>query len=254
MTAAWSGPPTLIELGSGSAEKTGWLISAILSRYGYLHYVPIDVSEAAVEKSAQLLVSTFPNLRITAYVGDYRGILANVVSKFHGPKLLVFLGSSLGNYLDADAVTLLRSVADVMSVHDRFLLGTDMAKEAHVLQAAYDDPQGVTARFNRNLLLRINRELGGDFVPERFQHRAVYRPDLGRVEMHLVSSIDQVVNVPAARLQVQFQQGEWIHTENSYKYTLEHLQRLSSLGGFDEEAAWNDIQGWFRIQTWRIRG
>jgi dimethylhistidine N-methyltransferase len=243
--------PTLIELGSGSAEKTRRLIAAGLARYGRLHYVPIDVSSSAVEDSGRALVRAFPALRVTAYVGDYRECLAEAAAKARGPKLLVFLGSSLGNYEPGAATSLLDVMARLMGPADRLLLGTDMAKDASVLEPAYDDSQGVTDRFNRNLLVRINRELFADFHPERFRHRAVYRADLGRVEMHLVSLADQLVSVPAAGLEIRLRAGESIHTENSYKYTSATLRHLADRSGFVEEAFWSDPKGWFRVQRWR---
>ncbi len=253
MTSGWPEPPTLIELGSGSAEKTERLIAAALEQYGRLHYVPIDVSGSAVEASARNLVRAFPALRVTGYVGDYHASLTPIAARFRGPKLFVFLGSSLGNYEPEEAAALLGKVADVMRPDDAFLLGTDLAKDAAVLEAAYDDAQGVTARFNLNLLARINRELGGDFAPERFRHRAVYRPGPGRVEMHLVSLTDQTVRVAAAGLTAHFTEGESIHTENSHKYTPEALRDLAARAGFVEESAWSDPEGWFRVQRWRTR-
>jgi dimethylhistidine N-methyltransferase len=251
MTAGWPEPPALIELGSGSAEKTRRLIAAALGRYGRLHYVPIDVSPDAVAASARQLVRAFPALRVTAYVGDYHASLAEAAAHVCSPKLVAFLGSSLGNYEPEAAASLLSAVSRVLGPDDRFLLGTDMAKDASVLEPAYDDAQGVTARFNRNLLVRINRELQADFSPDHFAHRATYRPDLGRVEMHLESLSDQVVTIPGCRLRVLFSRGETIHTENSHKYTPESLRALASLGGFAEESSWTDPRGWFRVQRWR---
>ncbi len=252
MVAGWSEPPTLIELGSGSAEKTERLIAAALQRYGRLHYVPIDVSGTAVEASARHLVRTFPALRVTGHVGDYHGSLAPAAARFRGPKLFVFLGSSLGNYEPDAATELLDHLARVMTPDDALLLGTDLAKDAALLEAAYDDAQGVTARFTLNLLTRINRELGGDFALDQFRHRATYRPDLGRVEIYLDSLADQTVHVPAASLTAFFQAGESIHTENSHKYTFAALHDLAGCSGFTEESSWTDSQSWFRVQRWRV--
>lgn len=253
MIDGWTAPPTMVELGSGSAEKTRRLIAATLLRHGRLHYVPIDVSASAVDDSARALVKRFSALRVTAYVGDYLQSLAEIAARVPGPKLLVFLGSSLGNYEPEAAALLLAALAKVMGPDDRLLIGTDLAKSASVLEAAYDDAQGVTARFNRNILVRINRELGADFAPERFNHQAVYREDRERVEMHLVSQEDQVVNIPAADLTVRFARGDSIHTENSHKYTPASLLDLAGRGGFAEEASWTDPRGWFRVQRWRLR-
>ena len=253
MVAGWLGAPVMIELGSGSSTKTRRLIASALGLYGRLHYVPIDVSPTALVDSAGTLVRTFPQLRVTGYVADYRGALAGIAAQIPGPKLWVFLGSSLGNYEADDAVGLLRRVAATMDASDRLLLGTDLIKDRATLEAAYDDAQGVTARFNLNLLARINRELGADFRLEAFAHHAVYREDLGRVEMHLVSRSDQVVRIPRAELDVRFLQGESIHTENSHKYTPEGLRDLAARSGFLEEEAWSDRDGLFRVQRWRPR-
>lgn len=245
--------PAIVELGSGSAEKTRRLIAAALEHYGSLTYIPVDVSASAVEDSARQLCRLFPTLRVSAYVGDYRDCLTQIAGRVEGAKLVVFLGSSLGNYDDAAAVALLRMVAGVMRPEDRLLLGTDLAKDRTILESAYDDAQGVTARFNLNMLHRINRELGGDFNTEHFRHRAVYREDLGRVEMHLESLVEQTVSVRASDVSVRIREGERIHTENSYKYTLTALTKLAEGSGFEPEAAWTDEKHWFRVQRWKLR-
>ncbi|SIO25515.1 dimethylhistidine N-methyltransferase [Singulisphaera sp. GP187] len=253
MVAGWSREPAMIELGSGSSSKTKWLIAAAISQYGNLHYVPIDVSPAPLIESAQALVRHFSAVRVTGYVANYRDALATLPERIPGPRLWVFLGSSLGNYAADEACELLTQVAAAMGEDDRLLLGTDLAKDAATLEAAYDDAAGVTARFNLNLLTRINRELGADFDLDRFTHRAVYRPELGRVEMHLVSRVDQIVRIPGASLTVELAAGELIHTENSHKYSLDGLAELAHGAGFAEEATWTDRQGLFRVQRWRLR-
>jgi dimethylhistidine N-methyltransferase len=244
---------TIVELGSGSARKTQRLIAASLSRYGRLHYVPIDVSPSALEDSAGRLAGRFPSLRVTGYVADYRRGLERITARPNGPRLIVFLGSSLGNYDMGPAAELLSAVARTMRPTDRLLLGTDLAKDRAVLEAAYDDAQGITAAFDLNLLHRINRELSADFDVASFRHRATYRPDRGRVESHLVSTREQTVHVPAGGLTTRFLRGETIHTENSHKYTPEMLAGLAEVAGFVEEAAWTDRRGWFRVQRWRLR-
>jgi L-histidine N-alpha-methyltransferase len=245
--------PTIIELGSGSAVKTQRLIAAGLRRHDRLHYVPIDVSPSALEDSARRLTRRFPSLRVTGYVADYRGGLEQIMARTKGPRLIVFLGSSLGNYEMEAATDLLTLIWRTMRPDDRLLLGTDMAKERSLLEAAYDDARGVTAAFNLNLLHRINRELGADFQVEAFEHQVVYDPDRGRVEMHLLNTREQTVHVPAADLTIRFEKGESIHTENSHKYTPDMLSHLQSRAGFQEEAAWTDDRGWFRLQRWRLR-
>jgi L-histidine Nalpha-methyltransferase len=253
MVAGWDRAPTMIELGSGSSSKTRRLIAAAIRRHGALHYVPIDVSATILAESARGLVARFPTLRVTGYVANYRDELARVAAQVPGPKLWVFLGSSLGNYEGDDAAGLLGQMARASGPDDRLLLGTDLDKDPRILEAAYDDFRGVTAQFNRNLLARINRELGADFVPEQFDHRAVYRRDAGRVEMHLVSRIDQDVQIPGADLTVRFAEGESIHTESSHKYTPDGLRALAGRSGFAEETTWGDRRGWFQVQRWRPR-
>jgi L-histidine Nalpha-methyltransferase len=252
MLAGWTSAPALIELGSGSASKTQRLIAAALRRHGKLHYHPIDVSPTALEGSAHALIRRFPELHVTGYVANYRASLAAVAAQIPGPKLWLFLGSSLGNYDHEAAVDLLAQVARTAGPDDRLLFGTDLSKDRVTLEAAYNDAQGVTAQFNKNLLVRINRELGADFDLDLFTHEARYREDLSRIEIHLVSRSRQVVRIPAAALAVEFDEGESIHTENSQKYTPEMLRALADRAGFIEEAAWMDRQGLFRVQRWRI--
>jgi dimethylhistidine N-methyltransferase len=252
MVAGWDQAPAMIELGSGSSSKTRRLIAAAIRRFGWLHYIPIDVSPTILAESARVLAGRFPALRVTGHVANYRTELSRVAAKVSGPKLWVFLGSSLGNYDPEEANRLLARIARVSGPGDRLLLGTDLDKDPRVLEAAYDDAQGVTAQFNRNLLTRINRELGADFVPDRFVHRAIYRREAGRVEMHLVSRTDQVVRIPGADLRaVHFDEGESIHTENSHKYSPDALRSLARRSGYAEEAAWRDSQNLFQVQRWR---
>lgn len=251
MVGGWLRAPAMIELGSGSSTKTRRLLGASLEAYGDLHYVPIDVSSTILEASALALVDDFERLRITGYVGDYRGALGEIARRIRGPKLIVFLGSSLGNYEHDEAVALLRDVATAMQPGDRLLLGTDLAKDKATLEAAYDDAQGVSAAFNLNILARINRELGADFAPGAFRHEARYEPARGRVEMHLVSRERQIVRIPGAGIDVAFAEGESIHTENSHKYTLTQLADIASRAGLAEETSWTDAEARFRVQRWQ---
>ena len=253
MVAGWLADPVLVELGSGSSSKTRRLLEAALRVYGRLHYVPIDVSRSILTESASALVNQYPNLRVTGYSANYRDALTRIAGRFDRPKLIVFLGSSMGNYEVEAAVDLLQLIAQGMDPADRLLLGTDLDKNEAKLLAAYDDADGVTARFNLNLLDRINRELGGDFALDQFRHESRYNPDLHRVEMHLVSQRDQTVTIPAAAISARFAAGESIHTENSHKYTLDLLRKLAERAGFEEEAAWTDTARQFRVQRWRLR-
>ncbi len=253
MVAGWDEAPAMIELGSGSSTKTRHLIGAALETYGELHYVPIDVSPTILEASARELVADYLPLRVTGYAGDYHAALEEIARRIQRPKCVLFLGSSLGNYEDDQAASLLAHVARSMGPEDRLLLGTDLIKDRSTLESAYDDAQGVTAAFNRNLLVRINRELGGDFALDAFRHEARFCEDRERVEMHLVSLRDQAVSIPGADLAVSFARGESIHTENSHKYPIAGLARLATRAGFVEEASWTDAHGRFRVQRWRTR-
>jgi dimethylhistidine N-methyltransferase len=253
MLAGWDHPPTLVELGSGSSIKTRRLLEAGVDTYGSLHYIPIDVSAAILEESVPPLVAAYPALRVTGYVADYRTALESICRTVTGPKLVVFLGSSLGNYDAVESRRFLRGIARQLGPRDRFLLGTDLDKDPARLIAAYDDAAGVTAAFNKNLLERINQELGGNFHLDRFRHEARYDPGKQRIEMHLVSEIPQVVDIPGSGVTVLFGEGESIHTESSHKYTPAGLAELAAASGFEEEAAWTDDEGLFRVERWRPR-
>jgi L-histidine Nalpha-methyltransferase len=237
---------TLVELGSGSAAKTRLVIEALLRRQETLRYMPVDISRTALEGSAWELLAAYPPLLVDAVVAEYqeglrhlRG-LAGLNAGAGNPKLVLWLGSNVGNLTRADAAVFLRRVRETMSPHDRLLIGVDVRKDRAVLEPAYDDAQGVTARFNKNLLARINRELGGHFDPDAFTHRAVYHEPEGRIAMYLVSRHDQVVPVDALHLRVPFAAGEAIHTEDSYKYSHEEIRSLAAAAGYAVERQWYD--------------
>ena len=248
--AAWlPGPIRVIELGSGDARKTRLLLDAILGRQGGLDYLPIDVSRTALEQSSEELLSAYPNLRVTAWVGDYREALRTIREESQGPSsrfkhtLVLFLGSTLGNLEPGERTELLRSVRSMLKPGDAFLVGVDLKKPEEVLIPAYDDPLGVTAAFNLNVLARINRELGGGFDLRSFRHRARYDSRLGRIEMHLQSLRSQAVpirNAGPAGLEVQFEEGETIHTESSYKFDPEQIAALAAEAGMELRRSWFD--------------
>ena len=252
MVAGWSRAPVLIELGSGSSTKTRRLIAAARARYGRVHYLPIDVSATILAESAQALARDFPGLRVTGVTGDYRSSLAEICKRIRRPKLILFLGSSIGNYDANSARELLGGISDSMTPDDAFLLGTDLIKDPARLEAAYDDSAGVTAAFNKNLLRRINRELGGNFHLDAFDHEARFNARQSRVESHLVASSRQCVEIPAAKLSVVFEAGESIHAESSHKFDSQSLAELAAATGFVEDAAWTDDQDDFRVQRWRL--
>jgi L-histidine N-alpha-methyltransferase len=233
---------TLFELGSGSAAKTRRIIDALLATQARLRYVPVDISTAALEESASALLGDYEGLSVTAYAADYDTALPRLRENFEGDAraLVLFLGSNVGNFDRAEAREFLRRVRSSLRRGDRLLLGADLKKDAATLEAAYDDPLGVTAAFNLNLLARINRELGADFSVRDFRHVAPYDEREGRVEMHLESTREQTVRVGALDLEVHFNAGDRIHTENSYKYSLDELSTLAADTGFAREHTWLD--------------
>jgi dimethylhistidine N-methyltransferase len=246
--AAWlQGPVRIVELGSGDARKTRLLIDALLARQRGLDYMPIDVSASALEQSSEDLLSAYPNLRVTGWVGDYLEALRAIAdesrrtvgSRFKHT-LVLFLGSTLGNLEPAERTGMLRSIRALLSPGDAFLLGVDLEKPESVLIPAYDDPLGVTAAFNLNLLARINRELGGELALRSFRHQARYDAAAGRIEMHLESLRPQTVPIRSADLEVRFEQGETIHTESSYKFEPEQIAVLAAQTGMELRRTWFD--------------
>ena len=238
---------TLVELGSGSASKTRRIIDALVAGQGRLTYVPVDISAAALEASAHALLADYASLRVSAYAADYDSALPLLGDEVGGGgrALVLFLGSNVGNFDRAEARSLLRRLRGVLRPGDGLLLGADLRKERAALEAAYDDALGVTAAFNLNLLARINRELRADFSLRSFRHVALYDEREGRVEMHLESTREQAVRVGALDLEIHFRAGERIHTENSYKYSLEELSALAAETGFERTRAWLDSGGRF---------
>ena len=247
IVSALGGPVWLLELGSGDGQKTRLLIEALLARQGTLEYVPVDISESAVEASSRSLLFTYPDLRITGYIGEYHRALRAIRQErvLPGRTLVLFLGSTLGNLDPEERIVLLSDVRALLDPGEGFLLGVDLKKSEDVLIPAYDDPLGVTAAFNLNLLARINRELGGEFDLGAFRHRALYNREEGRVEMHLVSRRVQTVAIRSLGIDVPFAEGESIHTENSYKFDLPQIAALAAGTGFEVRRTWTDSGGRF---------
>lgn len=247
IAAAVDGEPVLVELGSGSSTKTRLLIEALLDRHGELHYVPVDLSETILEESAHALVEDYPELRVTAHVAEYFAALRALAEEEWHRKLILFLGSNIGNFEKTEARLFLQSVRETMSDSDRMLVGIDLIKDRQVLQAAYDDSQGVTARFNLNMLARINRELGGHFDLAHFAHRALFNETESRMEMYLESLRPQNVAIDDIDTVVEFEQGEKVHTENSHKFSVEQIRVLVRSADLAVERAWYDDQRWFSV-------
>jgi dimethylhistidine N-methyltransferase len=239
MVGALGDGATLVELGCGSGEKLARLCEPLCRRSALVRVHLVDVSEAALDLSTRTL-SRLGRIDITAHQATYEEGLTRAAAR-RAPAtqvLVVFLGSNLGN-LDPDAaVALLSAVRCALRHGDALLLGADLAKPEAELLRAYDDPLGVTAAFNKNLLVRINRELGGDFDLDAFDHQARWNAAAGRVEMHLVSRRAQEVRVEAAGIEVRFAAGESIWTESSYKYTPEGIDAMARRAGLRCRAQW----------------
>jgi L-histidine N-alpha-methyltransferase len=236
----------LVELGAGSAQKTRHLMRAALAIQPSLEYVPVDVDEHSLGTTASKLLDEFPAMQVRAISGDFtEPSLLHGVSTPGTTTLVAFLGSTIGNLDRMEATKMLSRLRSTLQPGDALLLGVDLVKDVRVLEAAYDDPTGVTAAFNLNVLGRINRELGGDFDMRAFRHRALYDTEHDRIEMHLVSQSRQTVRIAATEQSIEFDAGETIHTENSYKYTPQAIDELAASAGFRVERMWRDSNGRF---------
>ena len=237
----------LVELGSGSSVKTRILIEAFLERQSLAHYIPIDVSHQMLEESSCSLLEKYPDLEINAIVAKYNEGIDQLNIQTDQQNLITWLGSSIGNFDKSEVTTLLQHIQGIMLPNDRFLIGIDLQKDKTILENAYNDAQGVTAEFNLNLLTHVNRELGGNFNLEDFDHQAIYNEEIGRIEMYLVSNLDQKVFISELDLEVSFKENETIHTENSFKYSLDGIDMLAEETGLYVEQQWFDSERLFSL-------
>lgn len=242
---ASANPSHLVELGSGSAEKTPLLLEELGTQQGGGIYVPIEISRTALVDSAWRLLDRFPWLSVIGVSADYELGLSLVPRE--GRRLFAFLGSTLGNFAPDEALAFLRRIRRSMKLGDSFLLGADLIKDTSVLNAAYNDAQGVTAEFNLNMLHVMNRELGAEFNPEAFAHRAFFNEQESQIEMHLVSLRQQTVELPALEAQVHFAEGETIRTEISRKFSRASLTGMLKSAGFALRQFWSPATGAFSL-------
>jgi L-histidine N-alpha-methyltransferase len=238
----------IVELGSGSGEKLMRILAGRPAGSPLLRVHLVDVSRTALTAASGLLVG-LPNVQVIAHQAPYEVGLEDVGRERSGDgrTLALFLGSNLGNFDPPRSTGLLRQIRAALGPGELFLLGADLVKPERDLLLAYSDPLGVTAAFNRNLLVRINRELGGDFDVESFRHRAVWNPDESRLESYLVSTRPQRIRIPAAGVELTMQEGETIWTESSYKYTLDGIVGMLEAAGFRRRQAWVDDEGQFAL-------
>ena len=231
----------LVEPGSGSCTKARILLEGLQP----CAYVPMDISRDHLRIAAREVAVEFPWLEVHAACTDFTRLMELPPGSPEGRRLAFFPGSSIGNFHPDAAIDFLRMIAELVGPGGQLLIGVDLKKDRAILEAAYNDAQGVTAAFNLNLLARINRELGADFDPEKWQHRALYNEAQGRIEMHLASRVAQKVTVQGQTF--HFAEGETIHTENSYKYTVGEFRDLAARAGFTTDTVWVDADNLFSL-------
>ena len=244
LPAYLNGEFRLVELGSGSSQKTRLLISILEKLYTQIEYFPIDISKILKESTTTLL-DDYKNLHMTGVIDNYESGLEFVKNYDNKKNLIAFLGSSFGNFDYEPGLKFLETINSAMKDNDLFLIGLDLVKDRNVLERAYDDSQGVTAQFNLNVLSRINSELDSNFSVDKFAHHTVYNENENRVEIYLRSLENQTVNISKAGIVLEIKQGELIHTENSYKYTIPKIKEMFSSTGFRIRDMWFDEKRYF---------
>jgi len=242
---------TLIELGAGTASKTCILIEELLRQQSRSLFYPIDVSPSALEQAVRQLGKQFPSLRLNPIVADYTGGVP-ALSRIMGRKLVLYIGSSIGNFEPPHAIRILRRIRQTLRAGDALLLGADYAKSPKILLPAYDDAQGVTAAFNKNILARLNRELDADFNLDTWRHVAQWNRRCSRMEIYLESLAVQTAFLPGIDLDLKLRAGERIHTENSYKYNDAMIESILRESGFALERTWCDRKKWFGVHLARV--
>ena len=249
-----SGVDTLIELGSGTSDKTRTLLDAALD-HDLHQFVAFDVSEQTLRDAVKILVDEYPALRVEGVVGDFEQHLELLPrGEVYGRRMVMFLGSTIGNFTPADRASFLAAVASQLDPGDELLVGFDLVKETERLVRAYDDAAGVTAEFNLNVLSVINRVLGADFRLALFEHRAVWDAANEWIEMRLVAQEAMTVHVPGAGIDVTFERDEWIRTEISAKFRHERVEREMATAGLQLTDWWTDVGGDFAVARACARG
>jgi dimethylhistidine N-methyltransferase len=241
----------IVELGAGTATKTCTLLKAVAARQMRVDYVPVDISRAAVREARERVRAEVPQSYVRPIIADFSEGF-DFLSSISGRRLVLYLGSSIGNFDPQAAIEMLSRVRNQLTQGEALLLGTDLVKNAKILVPAYDDAQGITAAFNKNILSRLNRELEANFALDSFHHIACWNQSASRMEMHLESARAQRVDLKLIQLSVEFASGERIHTENSYKYTIAMVREMLSASGFSLERTWFDHQRWFALHLARV--
>jgi L-histidine Nalpha-methyltransferase len=246
--AAAGGPATLIELGSGSAAKTRLLLNALRAAGGLRAYAPVDISEEITRSTAEAIAGEY-GIDVHGLVCDYERDLERI--PLGGPRMIAFLGGTIGNFEPAQRATFLARVANLLGPDDRFLLGTDLIKDPRVIEAAYNDSAGVTAEFNKNVLAVLNRELGANFELDAFEHVAFWDAENLWVDIRLRSLARQVVPMAALDMLVAFDRGEEMRTEISTKFARDGLAGIYAEAGLEMVGWWRDLDGLFALSLAR---
>lgn len=236
----------LVELGSGSSVKTRLILDIFTQLQNVVEYFPIDISDILTESSEQLL-RDYDNLRITGIIDTYEGGLEFLKTYDQKKNLIIFLGSSFGNFSPTDGYNFLKKINSTMRRGDLFLIGLDMVKNKSILESAYNDSESITAKFNLNVLSRINNELDADFNLNNFSHHAIYNEEDQRIEMYLKSLVNQIVVLSKSNLSLKLKKDELIHTEYSHKYQLSQISELLHSTGFNVEHTWLDENQYFSL-------
>jgi len=236
----------LVELGSGASVKTRLILDVFTKLQAKSEYFPIDISEILTESSEQLL-KDYPTLNITGIIDTYEGGLEFLQNYDDKQNLIIFLGSSFGNFSPNDGEIFLKKIFSTMKKGDLFLIGLDLVKDKKILESAYDDPSGVTAKFNLNVLSRINDELDANFIINNFSHYSIYNENDQRIEMNLKSLIPQSVIIKKSNLSLNLDEGELIHTEYSHKYNPSQIKTLLCDIGFEIKNMWLDDKKYFSL-------
>ncbi|GAB4545168.1 MAG: L-histidine N(alpha)-methyltransferase [Pleurocapsa sp.] len=237
----------LIELGSGSSTKTRLLLDAYQQLNAPLYYTPIDVSGSILKESAALLLKKYPRLKIQGKVGTYSQALEQLSQSFLGNRMIVFLGSSIGNFNPQQCDRFLEKVTQALNQDDYFLLGIDLHKSSSILEAAYNDSQGITAAFNLNMLQHLNWRFQGNFDPNLFEHQAIYNQCDRQIEMYLISKKNQTVKLEKLNLTIEFTAGERILTEISRKFDIEEMTAYLKTKNLELIQSYTDSKQWFGL-------
>lgn len=249
-----TGACEIVELGSGSSTKTRILLNAYQQQGLPLRYLPVDVSAGMLEKSAIQLLVDYPSLQIHALAGTYELALSQLQPSQLSNRMICFLGSSLGNLNPQECDVFLSEIVAALQVGEYFLLGIDLQKPKPILEAAYNDAQGITAAFNLNVLEHLNRRFGGNFDLQQFTHWAFYNESEHQIEMHLKSRRSQTVELAAVQLQIDFAPGETIRTEISRKFHLDVMQQQLKSKGLVPQKIWTDQKRWFGLLLCQLQG